>query len=78
MNSSRNSLFVGDLPKYCTESDLAIIFDAYQPILEIKIKRNDQTGKTLSYGFVTFISEEVASRALRNIDGALFCGRKLR
>jgi RNA recognition motif-containing protein len=78
MNFVNTSLFVGDLPKFCSENDLEQLFVSYGPILDLKIKRNVNTGKTLSYGFVTLSSERLASEALKNLDGAMFLGRKLR
>jgi RNA recognition motif-containing protein len=78
MNFVNTSLFIGDLPKFCNESDLEQLFAAYGPILDVKIKRNVNTGKTLSYGFVTLSTEALAADALRATDGAMFLGRKLR
>lgn len=78
MNFVNTSLFVGDLPKFCSEADLEQLFSPYGPILDVKIKRNSNTGKTLSYGFVTFSTELSATEALKNLNNAMFCGRKLR
>lgn len=47
-------------------------------ILDVKIKRNSNTGKTLSYGFVTFVEEAAATQAMSALDGSMFSGRKLR
>jgi cold-inducible RNA-binding protein len=78
MNFVNTSIFVGDLPKFCGEGDLEQLFAPYGPILDVKIKRNSNTGKTLSYGFVTFASETSANDALKALDGTMFLGRKLR
>jgi TolA-binding protein len=78
MNFVNTSLFVGDLPKFCSESDLQQLFSPFGPLLDAKIKRNSTTGKTLSYGFVTFASEANAQEALKAMDGNMFSGRKLR
>jgi RNA recognition motif-containing protein len=78
MNFTNTSLFVGDLPKFCNEMDLEQLFAGFGPIIDVKIKRNINTGKTLSYGFVTFSSEASAAEALRRTDGTMFYGRKLR
>lgn len=74
---SNSSLFIGDLPKFCTERDLEQLFSSFGPIFDVKIKRNN-SGKTLSYGFVTLSSEAYASKALEKLDGSLFNGRTLR
>lgn len=78
MNFVNTSLFVGDLPKYCNENDLEQLFAPYGPVLDAKIKRNVNTGKSLSYGFVTLSTEALAAESLRALDGAMFHGRKLR
>jgi RNA recognition motif-containing protein len=78
MNFVNTSLFIGDLPKFCNESDLEQLFAPYGPTLDVKVKRNVNTGKTLSYGFVTLSTEAYAAEAIRALDGALFSGRKLR
>lgn len=78
MNFANTSLFIGDLPKFCSEADLEQLFAGFGPILDVKIKRNSNTGKTLSYGFVTFSSEAIAAKALEQLDGSMFLGRKLR
>jgi RNA recognition motif-containing protein len=77
-NYANNSLFIGDLSKFCSEAELESLFAGFGQILDVKIKRNNNTGKTLSYGFVTFASEEVADIAMKKLDGTMFCGRKLR
>jgi RNA recognition motif-containing protein len=77
-NFVNTSLFVGDLPKFCTEADLEQLFKPFGPTLDCKIKRNANTGKTLSYGFVTLANENMAAEALKRLDGTMFLGRKLR
>eukprot|EP01040_Poterioochromonas_malhamensis_P021258 gene21258-25604_t len=78
MNFVNTSLFVGDLPKFASESDLEQLFSPFGVLLDAKIKRNSTTGKTLSYGFVTFATEASAQEALKAMDGNMFSGRKLR
>ena len=75
---SNNSLFIGDLSKFCTEGHLEDLFSPFGPIVEVKIKRNNTTGKTLSYGFVSFVNDESAVSALAALDGQTFHGRHLR
>lgn len=73
-----NSLFVGDLSKFCTEANLESLFSTYGHVVEVKIKRNNTTGKTLSYGFVTFLTDESAALAMEHLNGYSFFGRNLR
>lgn len=78
MSLYSNSLFVGDLPKFCSEVDLEQCFAPFGPLLDVKIKRNNNTGKTLSYGFITFPTLEAADEARVRMDGYMLGGRKLR
>lgn len=75
---TNNTLFVGDLSKFVTEADLENFFSNYGVVTEVKIKRNSTTGKTLSYGFVTFSDDESAALAMQRTDGFNFFGRNLR
>eukprot|EP01038_Epipyxis_sp_PR26KG_P009531 gene9531-12838_t len=77
-NLSNNSLFIGDLSKFCTEQDIEGLFSAFGQVIDVKIKRNNSTGKTLSYGFITFAHDAAANAALKSLDGTMFFGRKLR
>lgn len=78
MSNYSNSLFVGDLPKFCNEADLEQVFIPFGPLVDVKIKRNNNTGKTLSYGFVTFPTLEAADIARVRLDGYMMMGRKLK
>lgn len=78
ISSSSTSLFVGDLPKYCTEADLEQLFNSFGCVIDIKIKRNMNEGRTLTFAFVTFTQFEAAEAARLRLDGYLFMGRRLR
>ena len=75
---SNNSLFIGDLSKFCSESNLESLFAPFGQIVDVKIKRNNATGKTLSYGFVSFANDECAVAAMEQLNGYSFYGRNLR
>lgn len=77
-NFSNNSLFIGDLSKFCSESNLESLFAPFGQIVDVKIKRNNTTGKTLSYGFVSFANDECAATAMDQLNGYSFYGRNLR
>jgi len=77
-NNANNSLFVGDLSKFCTEANLENLFAQFGQILDVKIKRNNTTGKTLSYGFVYFANDDCAARAMEKLNNVPFFGRNLR
>lgn len=73
-----SSLFLGDLSKFCTEADLEKIFSQFGEINQIRIMRNTNTGKALSYGFISFMSNECAASAMENLNGISLHGRTMR
>jgi RNA recognition motif-containing protein len=75
---SAQQIFVGDVSKFCTTSKLRTLFAPFGEIKDINIKRNSKTGKPKSYGFVTFVDTKCAARALEQLDGFEYFGRKLR
>lgn len=73
-----SSLFLGDLSKFCSEADLEKLFGQYGEINQIRIMRNTNTGKALSYGFISFINNECAALAMENLNGISLHGRSMR
>ncbi len=78
MNSCAYTLFVGDLSIYCSREDLENVFSRFGSIKDIRIKRDEETGKNLSYGFVEFEHVSCAADALQHMNGYVLCGRPLR
>ena len=74
-----NTLFIGDLSLFCTESNLKELFEKFGPVEAILLKRsNDNDHTSLSYGFVKFINKNDAAKALNEVNGIMFLGRQLR
>jgi RNA recognition motif-containing protein len=71
-------IFVGDISKFCSAAKVRTLFATVGKILDVNIKRDNKTGKMLSYGFVTYANEGCANRAIEQFDGFEFFGRKLR
>jgi RNA-binding protein 39 len=74
----KTSLFIGDLSIFCTEKDLQDMFQPFGELVEIKIMKSEDKGRSLSYGFVKFADPAAAERAMRELHSHLFHGRKLR
>ena len=76
----QNNLFVGSISWDATDQDLKEFFESIGPVEEaviIKERRPDGTYRSKGYGFVTFVSEEDAKRALEELNEAEFMGRKI-
>lgn len=52
-------LFVGGMPKEVTEVILRVYFQQFGPVRSVTIVHNRETGESLGYGFVEFLSRVV-------------------
>lgn len=75
--SSTKSLFVGDLSFFCTELELVNIFSRFGPIETLEIKRG-RHGDSLMHGFLEFVNEADAYRAIQEVNGRKFMGRHIK
>lgn len=76
---NNTTLFLGDLPAFCTERDIVDLFSKYGEISEIKIMKSEETQRNLSYGFLTYTTLSAALTAMNDdLDGVLFRGRHLK
>lgn len=77
-DKSQFGLFLGDLSIFCTEQDIVDTFQEYGEIVDVRIQRNKDTSRALSYGFIDFSTEEAAKRAMEERNGFVIKGRPLR
>jgi cleavage stimulation factor subunit 2 len=71
-------VFVGNIPWDKSESDLIEIFSTIGPILAFRLLYDRDTGKSRGYGFCEFEDSEMASSAIRNLNGFEVSGRTLK
>jgi hypothetical protein len=72
------SLFIGDLHINCQEEEVQELFSSFGEVTSVKIMRSLETGRNLSYGFVSFLNKEDADEAIKGLHGYMLGGRKLR
>ena len=84
VNSSTNGLtpnriFVGNISRNTTESDLILYFSEFGSVKSAKIIYDTETKFPKQYCFVTFANEEIASSLIQRSSSYLFVikGRKL-
>ncbi|KAK1437068.1 hypothetical protein QVD17_02853 [Tagetes erecta] len=75
---SSGKLFVGGLSYDTNEPVLKEAFGQHGEIIEVKVICDHKSGKSKGYGFVHFISEDSASKALAEMDGRVLDGRNIR
>ncbi|CAI9301142.1 unnamed protein product [Lactuca saligna] len=75
---SSSKLFVGGLSYDTHEPVLKHVFEQHGELIEVRVICDHKSGKSKGYGFVHFVSEESATKALAEMDGQLLDGRNIR
>lgn len=71
------NIYVGNLDYGVNEKDLEDLFSEYGKVNSVKIIMDKYTGKSKGFGFVEMEKNEEASKALKELDGALYEDRKI-
>ncbi|MDP4938128.1 MAG: RNA-binding protein, partial [Verrucomicrobiales bacterium] len=71
-------LYIGNLSYDSTESDLRELLAAYEPIVDLHMPLDRETGRQRGFAFVTLSSREMGEAAVAQLDGADLGGRSLR
>ncbi len=73
-----NRIYVGNINFDATNKDLINLFSKYGEIVELMvIPDKSLKNKNKGYGFVTFSENESAKKAVLELNGMLFMGRRL-
>ncbi len=70
-------LFVGSLSWGTDEYSLRAAFEQFGQIEEVKLITDRETGRSRGFGFVTFIEDEDAKKAIEQMDGRELDGRTI-
>jgi nucleolin len=73
-----NKLFVGNLSWDCDDNALHKLFSDYGDVVEAKVVKDRDTGRSRGFGFVTLSGPTEVNAAKAKLDGADFDGRQLR
>ncbi len=74
----RNKLFFGGLAWATTDASLHAACERFGDIQEARIITDRETGRSKGFGFVTFTTEEAATRAKDELDGTMLDGRAVK
>jgi RNA recognition motif-containing protein len=71
------NIYVGNLPFDATEADLRSLFADYGTITSAAVITDRDTGRSRGFGFVELADEALAGKAIGNLDGHDWNGRRL-
>lgn len=64
-----NRLFVGNIPFTANDEDIRALFAELGDVLDVKIVRFPDTGKSRGFGFVEMRTPELAEKAIEVLNG---------
>jgi RNA recognition motif-containing protein len=70
-------LFVGSLSWNTTDEGLRQAFSRFGEMSEVKVITDRSTGRSRGFGFVTFVEDEDARKAIAEMNGAELDGRSI-
>jgi len=77
-NNDKKNLIVNYLPSSLSEEDVKKIFERIGELTTCKLIRNKLTGQSLGYGFVEYVHENDAAKAIAEITGLEMDGKRLK
>lgn len=73
-----NRLYVGNLSYDVTTDALRSCFAEFGNVSDTHVVKDRETGRARGFGFVTMTTDDEATRAVAQLNGAMFEGRSLR
>ncbi len=71
-------LFVGSLSWNTTDATLRSAFEKFGAMSEVKVVTDRDTGRSRGFGFVSFVEEEDAKKAIAAMNGTELDGRTIK
>ncbi len=71
-------IYLGGFPFEITEGDLVIVFSQYGEVVDCRIVRDKETGKSKGFGFICYEDQRSTILAVDNLNGSNICGRVIR
>lgn len=70
-------LYLGNLPYSATEEDLKTLLAEYGELEEVVVIKDKFSGRSKGFGFATLVSEEMAKKAIEELNGKEMDGRNI-
>ena len=71
------NIYVGNLPFTATDADLRGLFADFGTVTSASVIVDRDTGRSRGFGFVELADEALAGKAIGNLDGYEWDGRRL-
>lgn len=71
-------IYIGNFPYELTEGDIVIICSQYGEVVDCRIVRDKESGKSKGFGFVCYEDQRSTILAVDNLNGANIVGRQIR
>jgi len=71
-------LYVGNLSFQASSESVRAAFASFGEVVEVHVVSDRETGRSRGFAFVTMGSEQAASKAIAEMNGALLDGRALK
>jgi RNA recognition motif-containing protein len=72
------TIYVGNLSYDVTQEDIQQVFADYGTVTKVTMPMDRETGRVRGFGFVEMQSSEEEDKAIEELDGAEWMGRKMR
>lgn len=73
-----SELYVGGIPYDASEEDLKTFCESAGEVTEVRLMKEKDSSENKGYAFVTFKTKELASKAIKDLNGAEFKGKKIK
>lgn len=74
----KSNLFVGNFSWSLWENDMRKLFSPYGELEDVKLIIDRMTGRSKGFGFVKFVNEEDAARAMEELNDKEVDGREIK
>ena len=68
-------IYISGFPKEVTEGDLVIVFSQYGEIIDCRIVRDKETGKSKGFGYICYEDQRSTILAVDNLNGIKIGGK---
>ena len=71
------NIYVGNIPKDTSESEIRAAFEQYGEVSSVNLIKDKYTNSLKGFGFVDMPQKSEAENSIKGLDGTMFSGRPL-